>query len=91
MQDDYMIVTSMIDKEQIANMGLQLLNRDVLSDESLMELTVKLLSLVESLLKNDKRAELQSFLRENENHLTPTMRDLISQALKNDNPGKIDG
>jgi len=80
---------SLLSKEKAAELGLQLMNREMLNDESLVELTEDLRSFVNGLLKNNEKVILRDFLLMHKDHLTPTMKDLISEAIKQMNPGRI--
>ena len=80
---------SLLSKEKAANLGLQLMNREMLNDNSLMELTEDLMSFVNSLLKTNDKVTLRDFLIMHKDHLTFTMKDLISEAIKQMNPGRI--
>ena len=78
-----------LNKEKVAELGLRLLNRDMLNDASLTELTGDVVEFVHSLVGKRRKSEVLSFLQEHKDHLTPTMRELISSELKSLNPGKI--
>ena len=80
---------TVLNKEMIAELGLRLLNRDMLNDESLMELTQDIADFVRSLIKNRNKTEVLSFLQEHKDHMTPDMREIVSKELKSLTPGKI--
>lgn len=79
----------MLNDEIAAGLGLRLLNRDVLNDSSLMELTSDVVDFVHTMLQKGKKSIVQKFLTDHKDHLTPDMKDMISSELKSLNPGKI--
>ena len=80
---------NVLNKEMVAELGLRLLNRDVLSDDSMTELTMDVTEFVQSLIKKRQKSNVLQFLQDHKDHLTPTMREMISNELKSLNPGSI--
>ena len=70
------------EEEVGAEIGLRLISKDDISDDQETQLTEDVAMFVRSLLKEGKKREALSFLREHKDHLTSSMKDMVVNEIR---------
>lgn len=70
--------------EKLAGYGLQLMSRDELSTEHVMDLSYKITLCIRKLMKEGEKQKVRDFLVTHKHHLPSELKDLLSMELKHE-------
>jgi len=79
------------DEDTADSLGVQLINRDSLDDAELVKLEMNVTKFIRSLLQKHKIKLVKNFILEHKHHLTPELKDALSDEIKLAKIGKSNG